>query len=88
MTESLTHLNALTADIIRLEALSLEKMLIHIIDREGDSIGHMRTLSEQGFYWLIRGKEGHRVQYQGSTKKLGEVADELTFHLSGQADYS
>ncbi|WP_242688786.1 hypothetical protein [Photorhabdus tasmaniensis] len=87
LPEPLTHLDALTADITRLEALGLEKTLVHIIEREGDPIGHMRTLSEHGFYWLIRGKEGHRVQYQGSTKKLGEVADGLTFRIRGQVDY-
>ncbi|PHM66596.1 hypothetical protein Xkoz_03827 [Xenorhabdus kozodoii] len=86
-SEPLTHLDALTADITRLEALGFDKKMVHIIDREGDSIGHMRTLSEQGFYWLIRGKEGHRVQYQGKTKKVGEVADELRFQVQKTVNY-
>ena len=82
-----THLDALTADILKLEKLGIEKKLVHIIDREGDSIGHMRPLSAQGLHWLIRGKEGHRVEHLGTTKKLGEVADGLTFRVSGEVDY-
>jgi hypothetical protein len=82
-----THLNALTADILQLEGLNIGKKLVHIIDREGDSIGHMRTLSLHGLNWLVRGKEGHRVEHEGKTKKLGEVAEGLTFRVSGEVDY-
>ncbi|NLS43141.1 hypothetical protein EXD76_01545, partial [BEV proteobacterium] len=32
----------------RVESLDTGKRLVHLIDREGDSIGHMRTLSAQG----------------------------------------
>ncbi|MGG2143152.1 hypothetical protein [Symbiopectobacterium sp. RP] len=56
MCESLTHMDALTADIARVESLDTGKKLVHLIDREGDSIGHMRTLSSQRICWLIRGK--------------------------------
>ncbi|MGG2143345.1 hypothetical protein [Symbiopectobacterium sp. RP] len=45
LSESLTHMDALTADIARVESLDTGKKLVHLIDREGDSIGHMRTLS-------------------------------------------
>ncbi|TDB41259.1 transposase, partial [Photorhabdus khanii] len=82
-----THLDALTASINQIEALELGKTLIHVIDREGDSVGHLRQLSAQGFRWLIRGKEGHRVEYQGETQKLGQVAENLSFHVTGQVDY-
>ncbi|MGV7963854.1 hypothetical protein QPK13_23165 [Photorhabdus tasmaniensis] len=75
LPEPLTHLDALTADITRLEALGLEKTLVHIIEREGDPIGHMRTLSEHGFYWLIRGKEGHRVQKHEKAGRGGRWTD-------------
>ncbi|NLS43305.1 transposase, partial [BEV proteobacterium] len=54
MSESLTHIDALTANIARVESLNTGKRLVHLIDREGDSIGHMRTLSAQGICWLIR----------------------------------
>ena len=42
----------------------------------------MRTLNAQGLHWLMRGKEGHRVDHQGTTKKLDEVVESLTFRVS------
>ncbi|MGG2142622.1 transposase [Symbiopectobacterium sp. RP] len=83
LSESLTHMDALTADIARVESLDTGKKLVHIIDREGDSIGHMRTLSSQGICWLIRGKEGHRAEWGGDTRKIGEIADDLPFIANG-----
>uniref|UniRef100_T1HDQ3 coproporphyrinogen oxidase n=1 Tax=Rhodnius prolixus TaxID=13249 RepID=T1HDQ3_RHOPR len=47
-------------------------------------IGHMRTLSSQGICWLIRGKEGHRAEWGGDTRKIGEIADDLPFIANGQ----
>ncbi|WP_340613341.1 hypothetical protein [Xenorhabdus thailandensis] len=85
--EKQTHLDALTADIFRIEALDVGKTRVHLIDREGDSIAHMRELDSRSLRWLIRGKEGHRVEYQGRSRKLGEVADELAFTKVKQVDY-
>ncbi|NHB97178.1 hypothetical protein [Photorhabdus stackebrandtii] len=41
-----THLDALTASISQIEALELNKTLIHLIDREGDSVDHLRQLMQ------------------------------------------
>jgi Transposase DDE domain len=87
LSDSETHMDALTADITRLEALGIGKTLVHLIDREGDSVAHMRALSARGLRWLIRGKEGHQVTYQGASHKVGAVADDLMFRLSKQVDY-
>jgi hypothetical protein len=72
------HLDALTTNIAHIEALNFDKKLVHIIDREGDSIAHLRKLSIQNVNWLIRGKEGHLVDHEGISQKLGQVADRLT----------
>ena len=87
LSDSQTHMDALTTNITRVEALDIGRTLVHIIDREGDSVGHMREPGAQGFSWLIRGKEGHRVEYQGETQKPGEVADGLTFSTGTLVDY-
>ncbi|MGG2143574.1 transposase [Symbiopectobacterium sp. RP] len=87
LSESLTHMDALTADIARVEFLDTGKKLVHLIDREGNSIGHMRTLSSQGICWLIRGKEGHRAEWGGDTRKIGEIADDLPFIANGQVGW-
>ena len=80
-------MDALTADITRVEAPGIGKTRVHLIDREGDSVAHMRAPSLQGLRWLIRGKEGHQNTYQGSSRKVGAVADNLVFRVSKQVDY-
>ena len=72
-----THLNALCEQIEHIESLPIEKKLVHIIDREGDSIAHLRLLNQQEHLFLIRGKEGNRVEYQGEDVKLSEVSDQI-----------
>lgn len=87
LSDSQSHMDALTADITRIEALGIGKTLVHLIDREGDSIAHMRALSAQGLRWLIRGKEGHKVTYEGASYSVGAVADDQVFGASKQVDY-
>lgn len=70
-----------------MDALDIGKTLVHLIDREGDSVAHMRALSAQGLRWLIRGKEGHQVTYQGCSHKVGAVADDLVFGAGKQVDH-
>jgi hypothetical protein len=76
--EKATHLNALFEQITSIESMSINKKLVHIIDREGDSIAHLRQLSQQGYNWLVRGKEGNRIEYQGQALKVKDVADQTT----------
>ena len=47
------------------------------MDREADSIGHLRQWSEPGSLWLVRVKAGGRLQWQGKTIKLSDVAAQL-----------
>ncbi|MGG2141137.1 transposase [Symbiopectobacterium sp. RP] len=37
--------------------------------------------------WLIRGKEGHRAEWGGDTRKIGEIADDLPFIANGQVGW-
>ncbi|MGG2140111.1 hypothetical protein [Symbiopectobacterium sp. RP] len=58
-----------------------------IIFKSFSYIEHMRTLSSQGICWLIRGKEGHRAEWGGDTRKIGEIADDLPFIANGQVGW-
>uniref|UniRef100_A0A3B0M3N6 Transposase IS4-like domain-containing protein n=1 Tax=Arsenophonus endosymbiont of Trialeurodes vaporariorum TaxID=235567 RepID=A0A3B0M3N6_9GAMM len=60
---------------------------MHIIDREGDSISHMRELSSHEYSFLIRGKGGHTVEYQGKNQKLNDVADSLSYNNTVTINY-
>ena len=82
-----THLNSLLHQIQHIEKSVVQKTLVHIIDREGDSIAHLRQMNHQGFKWLIRAKEGHRVEYQGQTYKVGEIAEKIETHSIKNISY-
>jgi hypothetical protein len=72
-----SHLDSLAEQIKVIEQYPIEKTCVHIIDREGDSIAHLREMSSQGFKWLIRAKEGHRIEHQGKTCKVAEAAERV-----------
>lgn len=82
-----THLNALYEQIEHIGSLALDKKLVHIIDREGDSIAHLRLLDQYNHLFLIRGKEGNRVEYKGQELKLREVSDQISAVQSQMIEY-
>jgi hypothetical protein len=74
-----TRLDELHARWQHLEALALGRPLVHIIDREGDSVGHYRQWAGHSF--LVRAKGGQRVQWEGQSCLLSGVARELKKQL-------
>ena len=75
-----THLDELLARMDYVEGLSLDRPLVHIIDREGDSVGHYRQWQAHTF--LVRAKGRQRVQWEGQTRMLGSVAEQLRPQLT------
>jgi len=59
-----THLDELRVRMDYLAGLSLNRPLVHIIDREGDSVGHYRQWQAHTF--LVRAKGRQRVQWRSS----------------------
>jgi hypothetical protein len=74
-----THLDELRARWAHLDQLELGRPLVHIVDREGDSIGHYRQW--QGNSFLVRAKGGQRVAWAGQSVLLSGVARELQSRL-------
>ena len=74
-----THLDELSTCIAHLEGQNFDKPLVHIIDREGDSVGHMRQWQKADSHWLVRAKDNPRVEYKGKTVACKQVAQHLTF---------
>jgi hypothetical protein len=58
-----------------LQGLSLERPLVHIVDREGDSVGHFRQWQKHTF--LVRAKERQRVDWEGQSYLLSSLAEQL-----------
>ena len=74
-----THLDELRARWAHLNELELGRPLVHIVDREGDSIGHYRQWQEH--YFLVRAKGGQRVAWDGQSVLLSGVAGALQQQL-------
>jgi hypothetical protein len=75
----ITHLDELRARFEHLEQLGLGRPLVHLVDREGDSVGHFRQW--EGHRFLVRAKGGQRVEWDGQTCLLSAVAQELKKQL-------
>jgi hypothetical protein len=52
--------------------------LVHILDREGDSVGHYRDWAADGRTFLVRADALPRVRWQDEDPPLGEVARRLS----------
>lgn len=73
------HLDELSERMAWLEKQDFGKPLVHIIDREADSVAHMRSWSEAGHAWLVRAKGGSRVRFGDREMRLDEVGKALTY---------
>lgn len=81
------HLDEVTGCIEHLEQQTFGKPLVHIIDREGDSVGHIRQWQAAGYLWLVRVNDNPTVEYAGESMACKRVADQLTFIESRQVTY-
>jgi hypothetical protein len=78
LSDSQTHMDALTADVTREEAPGIGKTRIRLIDRGGDTVAHMRALRAQGLRWHIRGKRVIKSHIRAVRTKW--VRSRLTWH--------
>ena len=74
-----THLDELSERIDWLEQQNFARALVHIVDREADSVDHLRRWSKAGAQWLVRVKAGSQVQYGGQIMASSAVEAELEF---------
>lgn len=81
------HLDEVTHGIHRLERQGFDKPLVHIIDREADSVGHLRQWEHGGYHWLVRVKAHSRLTYQGQTTNSKTLADTLSFERTRQVTH-
>ena len=77
--EDVTHLDELTERMDWIEEQGCAKKLVYIVDREADSVAHLRSWSQAGHQWLVRAKEGGLVRSGEHEVALREVAEHLTF---------
>jgi hypothetical protein len=80
------NLDELCKAIEHSEQQCFDKPLVHIVDREADSIWHIRKIHEDSS-WLIRARKTNYVDHEGISKKLSAIADELPYKALDKVDY-
>jgi hypothetical protein len=81
------HLDELTHCIGQLERQPWPKPLVHIIDREADSVRHLRAWQALGCHWLVRVKDNPKVTHEGAAIACKDVAKGLTYERTRQVNY-
>ena len=80
-----SNLEELVERIDWLESQSFEKELVHIVDREGDSVKFFREVEDRN--WLLRVKGGNKIRHDNADKKIEAVAKELNYNYSRDVLY-
>ena len=70
------HLGQVLPMMQNATTMELPTSLVHVIDREGDSVFHIRQWSAAGFLFLIRGKK-RKVRWRGKLVKYSTIAAHL-----------
>jgi len=81
------HLDELSERLRWIEARGWSKPLVHIVDREADSVAHWRAWSAQGYRFLVRAKDAPWVCFEGTPVKPKALAERLTYHSAGEVLY-
>lgn len=73
------HLDELSLRMQWLEQQDWGKPLVHLVDREADSVDHLRQWSTAGHQWLIRAKAGSRIGQGAAAVTLAQAAAGLSY---------
>ena len=65
---------------------NLDRPLIHVIDREADSVGHYRKWHTAGHRFIVRADANRRVTWQGTEVKLPAIAAALSLQFRDVLD--
>jgi len=84
------HLDQLEPTMREVESWDLPRRVVHVIDREADSLGHFRHWDALGYQFLVR-CDDRRVLWEGESWLISEIADhwdrEVLFADVGEAFY-
>lgn len=81
------HLDEVTEAMKWIEAQACDKPFVHIIDREADSIGHIRQWEDEKMNWLTRSRITSRIEYQGESMHCSKIVKHLRFSKNKKVDY-
>lgn len=81
----LTHLEELSNRITWIEAQGFSKKLVHMVDREGDSVALFRAIRDRN--WLIRVNRNNYAESGAGYRKIEEIGKDLVFSLTRDIQY-
>jgi hypothetical protein len=81
------HLDELTRRIQWIDARGWCRPLVHIVDREADSVAHWRAWSAQASRFLVRTKNSSQVCFQGQAIKPKDLAEQISYRPVGEVRY-
>lgn len=81
------HLDEVALTMRHLGDQKLGKPLVHIIDAEADSVGHLRRWDGKKERFVVRGDEIRCVQWQGREVKVSKVCSSLDLKFKGQVEF-
>jgi hypothetical protein len=89
--EDLPHLEQVLPTMQASLRWDLDKSLLHVIDREADSVDHLRKWDSAGFKFLVRA-DNRRVQWCGKSVLLSQIRKSLAqskafYKVTDQASY-
>ena len=80
------HIDELLDAMTTTRRWNLNKLPIHVIDREADSVGHYRQWHSQGHRFLVRADQDRLVLGKGREQKLSEVVRSLSLEFRDVTD--
>jgi hypothetical protein len=83
----LSRLDAISATMRQLREQEWKTPLCHLIDRAADSAGHLRAWDAAGEFFLVRGDEGHQVEWGGRAHKLSAIAARLSLRAAQAVEW-
>lgn len=84
------HLDQLEPTMDEAEEWGLQRRVVHVIDREADSLGRLRRWDAKGYLFLVRADD-RRVRWNGRSVLLSEINEHFDqtceFEDAGKAKY-
>lgn len=77
------HLDEVTHAMTHVESLGFSRSLVHLMDREGDSVGHYRHWQAAGLQWLVRIRDNPTLEWQQHRQVSQRIAEQLTYSPCG-----
>jgi len=74
---ALSQLDGLAPVMSRIHDLDWSKPVVHIIDREADSVGHYRDWAQADYQFLVRADDERMVMHEGTEKPLSALVASL-----------